>query len=232
VNSDLELLREELLDASLIIDSHELIEAYGHLSARIPGRDAMLMTPRRSPGLLTDLDEIIVVSFEGELLEGVGPVAVEATLHGEVYRARPDVEAIVRTHAKYGNVMSILRKPPRVVHGFGSFLGAEVPIFDQPILIDNAELAREVAVALGEAEAILLRGNGSIVVGASVPEATVKSIFLEDSCELQYLALCAGQPAYLTDEEVASRRNSGHDHFGRAWEYYRERMLFESEFTE
>jgi HCOMODA/2-hydroxy-3-carboxy-muconic semialdehyde decarboxylase len=192
----------------------------------------MLMTPRRSPGLLTDLDEIIVVDFDGRLLEGTGPVALEASLHSELYRARPDVGAIVRTHAKYGNLMSILRRPPRVVHGFGSFLGAEVPIFDKPGLIGEPALAREVAAALGEGDAILLRGNGGVAVGGSVPEATVKAIFLEDSCELQYLALCVGEPVYLSETEVAARRDSGFDYFGRAWEYYRERMLYESEFTE
>jgi HCOMODA/2-hydroxy-3-carboxy-muconic semialdehyde decarboxylase len=232
VNSDLELLREELLDASLIVDSRELIKAYGHLSARIPGRDAMLMTPRRSPGLLTDLDEIIVVDFDGSLLEGMGPVAIEAALHSEIYRTRPDIASVVRTHAKYSNVMSILRRPPRVVHGFGSFLGAEVPIFDPPILVADPSVARDVVAVLGVGDAILLRGNGSVVVGGSVPEATVKAIFLEESCELQYLALCAGQPVYLSEAEIASRRDSGHDYVGRAWEYYRERMLFESEFTE
>jgi HCOMODA/2-hydroxy-3-carboxy-muconic semialdehyde decarboxylase len=159
-------------------------------------------------------------------------VALEVALHSEIYRARPNVGAIVRTHAKFGNVMSILGKPPRVVHGFGSFLGVEVPIFDQPTLIADAELAREVVAGLSDGHAILLRGNGSVVVGGTVPEATVKAIFLEDSCELQYLAMCAGDPMYLSEAEVATRRDSDHDYYGRAWEYYRERMLFESEFTE
>ena len=232
MRSNLETLREELLDASLIIDNEGLVKGYGHVSARIPGRNAMLMTPRRGPGLLTDADEMLVVDFDGNVLEGDGPVAIEVAMHGEIYRARSDVTAIVRTHSKYVNVMSILGKPPRCVHGFGSFLGAEVPVFSKPFLISTAQLGRELVVALGDSEAVVLRGNGDAVVGRSVAEATVKAIFLEESCELQYLALCAGEPRYLSTEELAIRREPGYDHFGRAWDYYRERLYADSEFEE
>lgn len=224
MRNDLKSLREELLDAALIIDNQELVQGYGHVSARIPGRDAMLMTPRRGPGLLEDPDEMLVVDFKGRLVEGDGAVALEAIMHGAVYEARPDVSGMVRTHAKYGNVLSILGKPPRAVHGFGTFLGMEVPIYSKPFLIVNEELAREFVATLGNAEAILVRGNGNLIVGRSVPEATVKAIFLEEACELQYLALCVGEPAYYSKDELAVRSEPGYDHFGRAWDYYRERL--------
>lgn len=224
MRKDLESLREQLLDASLIIDNQQLVKGYGHVSARVPGRDDMLITPRRGPGLLSDSDEMLILDFDGKLLEGDGPIPIEAVMHGAIYRAHSNVHAVVRTHSKYVNVLGILGKPPRPVHGFGSFLGAEVPIFPKPFLIADPELAREVAASLGSAEALVLRGNGDIVPGRSVPEATVKAIFLEESCELQYLALCAGQPTYLTPEEIAIRREPGYDHFDRAWDYYREQL--------
>lgn len=224
MRNDLRSLREELLDAALIIDNQELVQGYGHVSARIPGRDAMLMTPRRGPGLLEDPDEMLVVDFKGKLVEGDGAVALEAIMHGAVYEARSDVSGMVRTHSKYANVLSILGKPPRAVHGFGTFLGMEVPVYEKPYLIVNEELAREFVATLGNAEAILVRGNGNLIVGHSVPEATVKAIFLEEACELQYLALCVGEPAYYTPAELAVRSEPGYDHFGRAWDYYRERL--------
>lgn len=201
------------------------------MSARVPGRDAMLITPRRAPGLLSDPDDMLMLDFEGKLLEGDGPIAIEAVMHGAIYQTHPNLHALVRTHSKYVNVMGILGKPPRPVHGFGSFLGAEVPIFSKPFLVATAGLAREVAASLGDAEALVLRGNGDIVAGASVPEATVKAIFLEQSCELQYLALCAGQPTYMTPEEIAIRREPGYDHYDRAWNYYRE-QLYADEFED
>jgi len=224
VRDELRSLREEILDAALIIDNQGLVQGYGHVSARIPGRDAMLMTPRRGPGLLEDPDEMLVIDFKGRKLEGDGDVAIEVIMHGAVYEARPDVSGIVRTHSKYANVLSILRKPPRAVHGFGTFLGMQVPIFDKPFLISNEDLGREFVAMLGSAEAILVRGNGNLIVGHSVPEATVKAIFLEEACELQYLAYCAGEPATYTPEELAVRSEPGYDHFGRAWDYYRERL--------
>ena len=66
-----------------------------------------------------------------------------------------------------------------------------------------------------------------LIVGESVPEATVKAIFLEEACELMYLALCAGEPAYYAESELAVRSNPGYDHFRRAWDYYRERLYVE-----
>lgn len=230
MSNSLSGLREDLLTASQILDSEGLVEGYGHVSARLAGRDAMLMTPRKGLGLLSDSDEMLVVGFDGVLLGGDGPVAIEAVMHGEVYRRRPDVRALVRTHSEYVNVLSILGRPPRVVHGFGSFLGAAVPIFQRPLLITNQGLARELADALGAAEAVVMRGNGDLVTGATVAEATVKAIFLEESCRLQYLAMCAGEPTYFSEEDRRIRANPGYDHWGRAWDYYRARVLSEDGF--
>ena len=232
MKNDLESLREELLDASLIVDNEGLVKGYGHVSARIPGEVAMLMTPRRGLGLLEDGDEMLVVDFDGHLIEGDGPVAIEAALHGEIYRSHPSIGCVVRSHSKYANVLGVLGRSPRVVHGFGSFLGAKVPIFSQPFLVATSQLGQEVAALLGDAEAVLLRGNGNVVVGKTIAEATVKAIFLEESCELQYLAQCAGEPSYFTDQELALRRDTGYDHFGRAWDYYRERLYTDADFEE
>jgi HCOMODA/2-hydroxy-3-carboxy-muconic semialdehyde decarboxylase len=120
--------------------------------------------------------------------------------------------------------MGILGKKPKVVHGFGSFLGEEVPIFSKPYLVVSSDLAAEVAEALGTAEALLMRGNGDVVTGRSVQEATVKAIFLEESCRIQYLALCAGTPTYFSSQEIAIRSEPGYDHWGRAWAYYEARL--------
>lgn len=217
-------LREDLLTASQILDNEGLVEGYGHVSARLPGRDAMVMTPRKGLGLLEIPREMVLVGFDGALLEGDGPVALEAAMHSAIYRKRPDVHALVRTHSTYVNIMGILGKSPRVVHGFGSFLGERVPIFPKPFLIVSPELGEELAECLGDAQAALLRGNGDLVTGRSIAEATVKAIFLEESCRLQYLALCAGEPAYFSPEEIEVRREPGYDHWGRAWEYYRARL--------
>lgn len=226
----LEQLRDDLLTASLILDSEGLVEGYGHVSARLPDQDAMVMTPRKGLGLLTSPDEMVIVSLDGKLIEGDETPALECIMHGEIYRQRPDVQALVRTHSEYVNVLSILGRKPRVVHGFGSFLGAEIPIMQKPLLITDVELARELAQNLGSAEAVLMRGNGDLVTGKNVAEATIKAIFLEESCRLQYLAMCAGEPQYFSSEESAIRSNPGYDHFGRAWEYYKARVLNEEVF--
>ena len=230
MSESLDQLRDDLLTASLILDSEGLVEGYGHVSVRVPGQQAMIMTPRKGLGLLTSPDEMVVVGLDGQLIDGDETPALESIMHGEVYRQRPDVQALVRTHSEYVNIMGILGRKPRVVHGFGSFLGAEIPIMQRPLLITDVALARELAQVLGNAEAVLMRGNGDLVTGGNVAEATVKAIFLEESCRLQYLAMCAGEPQYFSDEERAIRSNPGYDHFGRAWEYYKARVLSEEVF--
>lgn len=216
-------LREEVFDACRVLVGEGLVEAYGHVSARLPGTDRFLVTPRYALSLLGGPEELLVVDLDGRVLEGHADPPLEVWMHTEVYRRRMDAVALCRTHSFAATAWSTLGEPLRPVHGFGAFLGVEVPVFETPFLITTPELGRAVAETLGSGEAVLLRGNGQLVVGRNVGEACVKAIFLEQSAQVHLAAQAVGRPQPWTAEEVARRTGPDvpYDHFGRAWAYYR-----------
>ena len=216
-------LREEIVAACQIIAGEGLVGGYGHVSARIPGTDRIIITPRYAPSLVRQPDDLVVIDLDGRKLAGKDEAPLELWMHTEVYRRRPDVAALCRTHAFAATAWSALGRPLRPVHGFGAFLGVEVPVYMTPFLITTRELGQEVAETLGQGEAVLLRGNGQLVVGRRVAEACVKAIFLEQSARLMLAVSSVGQPITFTAEEVARRTGPDvpYDHYGRAWQYYR-----------
>ena len=216
-------LREEVFAACRVLVGEGLVEAYGHVSARLGDAERFLVTPRYAPSLLGGPQDLLVVDLDGRVVRGEAAPPLEVWMHTEMYRRRPDVAALCRTHAFAATAWSTLGEPLRPVHGFGAFLGVEVPVFATPFLITTPELGRAVAETLGDGEAVLLRGNGQLVAGGSVGEACVKAIFLEQSAQLNLAARAAGTPRVWNAEEVARRTGPDvpYDHFGRAWEYYR-----------
>lgn len=216
-------LRQEVFDACRVLVGEGLVEAYGHVSARLPGTDRFVVTPRYAPSLLRGPEDLLVVDLDGRVVEGDADPPLEVWMHTEVYRRRADVGALCRTHSFAATAWSTLAEPLRPVHGFGAFLGVEVPVFETPFLITTPELGWAVAETLGAGEAVLLRGNGQLVAGRNVGEACVKAVFLEQSARLHLAARAAGRPVVWTAEEVARRTGPDvpYDHFGRAWRYYR-----------
>ena len=216
-------VREEVFAACRVLAGEGLVEAYGHVSARLPGSPHVVVTPRYAPSLVRGPEDLVVVDLDGARVAGDADPPLEVWMHTEVYRARPEVGALCRTHSPAATAWSTLGEPLRPVHGFGAFLGVEVPVFPIPFLITDAALGRALAEALGGAAAVLLRGNGQLVTGRRVAEACVKALFLEQSARVHLLARCAGTPRVWTAEEVARRTGPDvpYDHFGRAWDYYR-----------
>lgn len=220
---DVEEIKRDIVIACRILEAKGLVEAYGHISARLPGSEEIIITPRKALATIR-VSELITLNLEGKITRGKGKPPLELPMHTSVYRRRPEVNAICRTHSPMALALSVLGRSLRPVHGFGCFLGRMVPVFNKPYLITDDRLGEELAEALGSAEALLLRGNGNLVVGKSVSEACVKAIFLEESALVEWRALAVGQPLYYNDEEFAGRSRMdypGYDHFARAWDYYR-----------
>lgn len=229
------VLRRALLDACRILDTYRLVHGYGHASTRAEDGKTMLITPRKALGLVRSTSEIMHVNLEGQPAAGrVRATAVPAKaklqlpleyfLHTEVYRLRPDVNAICRTHGKYALVLSVLRRTLRPVHELAVVIGPEVPLFDTPALISSREIGQRMAAALGSACALLLRGNGALVTGATIEAAVVNAIHMETSAEIQWRALCVGEPAWIEGDEYsgefAKLAQREYEAVLRPWEYY------------
>jgi ribulose-5-phosphate 4-epimerase/fuculose-1-phosphate aldolase len=198
-------LRDEILAACRVLTHFRIAEGFGHVSARIPNSERLLITPRRALGLVND-PELVEVDFEGRQVAGDGNPPLELSMHLAIYRRRADVKAIVRGHPRYVAAYACAGEPLRVAHGFGANLGPRVLVVDEPYLVTNAEMGEAVAEALAEGEAVILRANGMLAVGQSVAHACVQALFLEETAEVQLLAQAGGmKPRFYSVEEAAHR---------------------------
>jgi ribulose-5-phosphate 4-epimerase/fuculose-1-phosphate aldolase len=214
-------LRAEVLIACRVLTHFRIVEGFGHVSARIPGTDRLLFTPRRALGLVTE-HELLELDLEGRKHAGAGSPALEVAMHLAVFRRRPDATAIARGHPRNVAAYACSAEPLKVAHGFGANLGISVPVFKQPFLVASREMGEGVADVLGDGAAVILQGNGMLAVGQSIAHACVQALFLEETAELQLKALAAGfAPRFYTPEGAARRHGDDRVHEPiRAWEYY------------
>lgn len=221
MTSELLRLQTEMATGCAILSQRRLVEGFGHLSARIPGTDHILMTPRKALGLV-QADELLTLDLDGNVVQGDARPAVEVSMHVAVYRRRPDVQAISRTHSFRTSVFAIAGEPIRAVHRFGCHLGPAVPVFPDVTLIGQRSLGEAIADLLGDRQAVLLRGNGTLITAPTLIEAVMRAVWLEESAELQLVARAAGlTPRYLPPDEVrrCAAMDMPHEPI-RAWDLY------------
>ena len=220
-----EQLKTDIISACRILSQQKLVEGFGHVSARIAGTDRFILTPRISLALVTEHD-LLTMNNSGEIVEGKSAAPIEAALHVEIMKAKPRVNAITRFHARVANIFSVTDRKLEPVHSHGSFFAGGVPVYAKPDLILTAELGAEVAQNLEDKPAVLLRGNGQVTVGRSLPEAVMMAIYLEEAAEILFGALQIGTPIPLTTEESKQRQVEALTpaDMERAWNFFKKRV--------
>src|SRR4026208_1046999 len=198
-------LKRDIVSACRILSHKKLVEGFGHISARIPNTELFLITSRISLALIEESD-LLTLDFQGEIVDGHGQAPFEAWLHTAIMKTKPRVNAITRIHARVANIFSVADRKLEPVHNHGSFFAGGVPVFSKPDLISNQTMGTEVADALGDQPAILLRGNGQVTVGRTIPEAVMMAIYLEEAAQILYGALQIGTPIPLSASESKQRR--------------------------
>ncbi|MCL7715748.1 class II aldolase/adducin family protein [Stenotrophomonas mori] len=195
-----------------------LVHAYGHCSARIDA-DTFLVAPSRPLGLVAPGEPCTVVPLEGELPEGVLP---EVRIHREIYRRRPDVGGVARVQPPKLMSLSVLGRTPLARHGFGAYFHPQPPLWDDPLLLRSDAQAQRLAEQLGDARAIVMRGNGAVTAGQSLQAAVVLAWYLEDAARVELDCLAAAPhtlPTCLSDEQSAVRATWNGRLLERMWEY-------------
>lgn len=204
--------------ASRAMARHGLAHAYGHVSQRLD--DASFLVSPARPLISVTLDEPgVVVKLDGDLPEGALP---EVRVHREIYRRRPSIGGIVRVQPPAIMALSALGRTPSVHHGLGTYFAPGAPLWHSVDLIRDDESAVRAAEALGDAAAIVLRGNGCVCAAESLPDAASLAFFLEDAAKLDLAILSAPQssPAlqYSPEESVRRAVRSG-ALFERMWQF-------------
>jgi ribulose-5-phosphate 4-epimerase/fuculose-1-phosphate aldolase len=138
-------------------------------------------------------------------------------------KSKPRVNAITRFHARVANIFSVTDRKLEPVHNHGSFFAGGVPVFAIPDLITTQKLGDQMAQALGDKPAILLRGNGQVTVGRTIPEVVMMAIYLEEAAQVLYGALQIGTPIALTLDESKQRQVEALPpvDLERAWNFFK-----------
>jgi ribulose-5-phosphate 4-epimerase/fuculose-1-phosphate aldolase len=222
---DLQQLKKDVVSACRILSRQNLVQGFGHVSARIIDTDRFIITPRISLALVTEA-ELLTMNFNGEVVAGDHPAPFEAALHASLMRMKPRVNAITRIHARVANMFSVTDRKLEPVHNHGSFFAGGVPVFYRPDLISTPHLGQDVASTIGDQPAVLLRGNGQVTVGRTVPEAVMMAIYLEEAAEILHGALQIGTPIPLTTDESAKRQVEALPpvDLERAWNYFKDQV--------
>jgi HCOMODA/2-hydroxy-3-carboxy-muconic semialdehyde decarboxylase len=220
-------LLADIAIANRILFNQKVVDAFGHVSFRHPGRpDHFLLARNMAPGNVTP-EDILEFDADSEPVDRSGPRPyLERFLHGEVYRLRPEVRSVVHSHSMavvpFTVVPTVTLRP--VCHMCG-FLGRGAPVFEirhcagdaSDLLIRDRGLGAEMAKVLGTHDAVLMRGHGSTVVGTTLRQAVYRAVYTEVNARLQMDALRLGEPIYLTEGEAAAAAVSTEGQVDRAW---------------
>jgi L-ribulose-5-phosphate 4-epimerase len=215
-------LKKDVISACRILSHKRLVEGFGHVSVRIPDSELFILTPRIGLALVTE-KELLTINFDGAVVEGHCPAPSETWLHTSIMRSKPTVNAITRIHGRVANMFSVTDRKLEPVHNHGSFFSGGVPVFQTPDLITTQVLGDQVVRTLEDKPALLLRGNGQVTVGRSIPEAVMMAVYLEEAAEILYGALQLGKPIPLTAHESTQRQVEALPpvDLERAWRFFK-----------
>lgn len=202
--------------AARALGRHGMLHAYGHCSLRLDPSH-FLVCASQPPGTIAPGVAGSVVSLDGDLPAGV---LGEVRIHREIYRRRPDIGGVVRSMPPRTMSLSVLRRTPRILHGMGSYFTPGIPLWDDVQLIRSDAQAAALADQMGTAMAIVMRGNGAITCGASLPDAVVLTWYLEDMARIELDCMQLGVHAIeLAPDEARQRATRDGRIFERMWDY-------------
>ena len=228
-------LIDDLVAANRILVDQGVLDGYGHVSVRHPADpQRYLMARSIAPELVTAAD-VMEYDLDSNPVDARGRTTyLERFIHGEVYRARPDVRAVVHDHSPSVIPFGVSTAPLRPLYHMSAFLGGGVPVFDiktasgqsTDMLVRNPALGKSLAQTLGSRPVALMRGHGAVVVGASLPLVVFRAVYTEMNARLQAQAMALGGPVtYLDDEEARRAEASVGGTVARPWELWRRKAL-------
>jgi L-ribulose-5-phosphate 4-epimerase len=223
-------IRRQLVDGCRILAAEDMSDyIWGHVSVRA-SREGTFWLKGAQMGLEeVTIDDLILVDFDGNVLEGSRDRHIEWPIHAEVYRVRPDVTSVVHSHAFASVAFGATGLPlANVGHEAARWIPPDIPRFTETSdLIDSPELGRSMAAVIGSEGGALLRHHGMVVVGRDVPSACIQAIFLEQACRLQLTLLSLGVPyeeATPGDELVRKDKLARPNMYPKLWDYLRRRL--------
>jgi HCOMODA/2-hydroxy-3-carboxy-muconic semialdehyde decarboxylase len=226
----------DIVTASHILEQQNVLDSFGHVTARSVTNPNHMFIPRAMPPALVTAEDIVEVDIsDGKPLDPNAPrLNGERFIHTEIYKARPEVQSVIHNHAEAVIPFSLTNVPLRPVVAQAGFLPPVTPVFEvrtvnggdpvRGMLVTNAKLGAALAEALGSNPVILMRGHGETVVGRSVREATVRAIYSVIDARVEFAALALSPDiVWMDDAELQFNATENFD-ADRPWENFKQKL--------
>lgn len=224
---------DDLVVGSRVLAEFGVVDAFGHVSARDPDNpNHFLMSRSLAPALVT-ADDVMEFDLDGNAIDAKGrSVFLERFIHSEIYKARPDVMAVVHTHSPGVIPFSISQVVLRPVFHNAAFLGAGAPVWEirkefgeTNMLVSSAAIGKSLAATLADKSVVLMRGHGDATVGPSVKLAVFRAYYTDVDARLQSQALAlGGEVNYLTPAEATKADAVNIQVLDRVWNLWKMRV--------
>ena len=218
---------------SRILADLGVVDAFGHVSARHPANpNRFLMSRSLAPALVAAAD-VMEFDLDGNAIDANGrALFLERFIHGEIYKARPDVMAVVHTHSPGVIPFTVSKMSLRPLFHNAAFLGAGVPVWEirkdfgeTDMLVRDIARGKSLADTLGDKSVVLMRGHGDVTVGPSVKVAVFRAYYTDVNAKLQSQAVAlGGEVNYLTPEEGAKADAINFVVLDRVWNLWKMRI--------
>jgi len=225
---------EDLAAASRILVDQGVFDAAGHVSMRHPVHSERFLMSRSLAPEMVQAEDIMEFDLDCNAVDPRGRNGfIERYLHGEIYRARPDVMAVAHSHSPSVIAFGLTDVPMRAMYHNAAFLAEGVPVFDirekfglSDIVISTAAKGAALAQVLAGKSVALLRAHGMVAVGPSLPVAVFRAIFTVTSAAIQHQALAlGGSLAALDAEEGRLADVVNVQTVGRSWDLWKQRVM-------
>jgi ribulose-5-phosphate 4-epimerase/fuculose-1-phosphate aldolase len=226
-------LIDDLVTANHILYNEGVVDGFGHVSIRHPEHPERYFLSRSLAPAVVKREDILEFDLDSNAIDARGARPyLERFIHGEIYRARPDVQAIVHSHSPSVIPFGATGTTLRPIFHLGGFLGGGTPIFEireaagdeTDMLIRTPRLGVALAGTLGSAAYTLMRGHGSVAVGSSLKQVVYRAIYGEVNARLQAQAMRLGAITYLNEIEAAKAAATNDQMVERPWELWKKRV--------
>ena len=230
--STLDTVVQDLVIANRILAKEDVVDAYGHISVRNPDNPKHFFLARSVAPELVERDDIVELGLDGQpVRDEKRALYLERFIHAAIYEARPDIHSVVHAHAEdilpFGVAQGTPLRP--IIHS-GSFIGANVPVWDiadkfgdTNLLVTNMPQGRDLAARLAGNNVALMRGHGFVAAARSLIEVVRMSVYVPRNARVQLAAMRLGEVKPLSRGEIDAR-NAGYKPHSpetwRAWEYW------------
>jgi ribulose-5-phosphate 4-epimerase/fuculose-1-phosphate aldolase len=228
---------EDLVAANRILYDQGVVDGFGHVSARHDKDPSRYLLARSMAPALVTADDIIEYDLDSNAIDSRGrPSYLERYIHGEIYKARPDVLAVVHSHSPAVIPFADTDVALRPMNHIAGFLGTGAPVFEirdtagpaTNMLIRNANLGHALAATLGGHSIALMRGHGSVAAAQSIRHVVFRAIYTEVNARMQAEAMKLGTPKFLNADEAAAAAKTNDALVDRPWALWKQRAMGKS----